>query len=495
VRLGKRAPARSAARVFFRRDRSPVLRAVKARGAVVRVLVSAWLLAAAPCMVAVAQLPGHDDSGARLDWPALAIDRLPVLEDARTGRWPLVLWRAPDARGMDEAAIRGMLERGIAPTVKLQADYAEAARRIQAAGGPVIALQAAGGDWPYDIDGEGATDAGIDPRDLSGWRRASESLREQLSAFADAGVVLDAAWLDYENAPVNLPLERVDVGAGSVPEVVRDDPGRFRVYRRQLWLSLLSAYVAAPLREFFPRISLTNWVVSASRADAPLLDWYNRPHPRTDIGLFTATNPIAYGSDIAFAYTRPRGRPLDREAVDAIYTHILLRQVSADARARRLDAPHMESVVWVARWVRDILDRTYPVMSREAYREALRHIWLRGADAMMIFNPVRRGMQWMSVYEVDDAATVYREMLAFHELLDTGEVMNVEVPPADGARVFWSGVRTDAQAVVRVTNRGDRVVELVLSPWPGQVRELSVEPGAVTFVISSDDYSAEQTRR
>src|SRR5690606_23946323 len=107
-------------------------------------------------------------------------------------------------------------------------------------------------------------------------------------------------------------------------------------------------------------------------------------------------NPIAYGSDVAFAYTRPRGRPLDREAVDAIYTHILLRQVSADAHARRLDAPHMESVVWVARWVRDILDRAYPVMSREAYREALRHIWLRGADAMMIFNPVRRGMQWMS---------------------------------------------------------------------------------------------------
>ena len=444
-------------------------------------------------MVAIAQPSGDGGSGARLDWPALAIDRLPALENTQTGRWPLVLWQAPDVREMDEAAIRGMLERGIAPTVKLQADYAEVARRIQGAGGPVIALQAAGGDWPYDFDGEGATDAGIDPRDFSGWRRASESLREQLSAFADAGVVIDAAWLDYENAPVNLPLERVTAGAGVVPEAVGNDPGRFRVYRRQLWLSLLSAYVAAPLREFFPRISLTNWVVSASRPDAPLLDWYNRPHPRTDIGLFTATNPIAYGSDIAFAYTRPRGRPLDREAVDAIYTHILLRQVSADARARRLDAPHMESVVWVARWVRDILDRTYPVMSREAYREALRHIWLRGADAMMVFNPVRRGMQWMSVYEVEDAATVYREMLAYHDLLDTGEVMNVEVPPADGPRVFWSGVRTDSRAVVRVTNRGESVVELVLSPWPGQVRQLSVQPGAMTFVLSSDDEPADRS--
>lgn len=481
--------------MVVRRYRPPASRAVKARGTVLRALAAAWLLAATPAMVAVAQGAGHDDSGARLDWTALAIARLPVLENTRTGRWPLVLWRAPDARDMDEAAIRHMLERGIAPTVKLQADYAEAARRIQTAGGPVIALEAAGGDWPYDVDGESTTDGGIDPRDFSGWRRASESLREQLSAFADAGVVLDAAWLDYENAPVNLPLERVAAGAGSVPKAVSDDPGRFRVYRRQLWLSLLSAYVAAPLREFFPRISLTNWVVSASRPDAPLLDWYNRPHPRTDIGLFTATNPIAYGSDIAFAYSRPRGRPLDREAVDAIYTHILLRQVSADARARRLDAPHMESVVWVARWVRDILDRTYPVMSREAYREALRHIWLRGADAMMVFNPVRRGMQWMSVHEVEDAATVYREVLAFHDLLDTGEVMNVEVPPADGARVFWSGVRTDSRAVVRVTNRGDRVVELTLSPWPGQVRHLSVEPGAQTYVLASDEESAEQVER
>lgn len=468
---------------------------MRARGAYIRIVAWACLLAVTPVMVAIAQPSGDDESGAPLDWPALAIDRLPVLKNARTGRWPLVLWRAPDVRELDEPAIRRMLERGIAPTVKLQADFAEAARLIQAAGGPVIALEAAGGDWPYEVDGEGSTDGGIDPLDFAGWRRASESLREQLSAFVDAGVVLDAAWLDYENAPVNLPLERVATGVGSVPEAVGDDPGRFRVYRRQLWLSLLSAYVAAPLREFFPRISLTNWVVSASRPDAPLLDWYNRPHPRTDIGLFTATNPIAYGSDVAFAYTRPRGRPLDREAVDAIYTHILLRQVSADAHARRLDAPHMESVVWVARWVRDILDRTYPVMSREAYREALRHIWLRGADAMMVFNPVRRGMQWMSVYEVEDAATVYREMLAFHDLLDSGEVMNVEVPPADGARVFWSGVRTDARAVVRVSNRGESVVELVLSPWPGQVRQLSVEPGAMTFVLSSDDEPAEGVHR
>src|SRR5690606_23062914 len=154
-------PARSAARVFSRRDRSPVLRAVKARVAVVCVLVSAWLLAATPCLVAVAQPSGDDESGAPLDWPALAIDRLPVLENARTGRWPLVLWRAPDVRELDEPAIRRMLERGIAPTVKLQADFAEAARRIQAAGGPVIALEAAGGDWPYEVDGEGSTDGGI----------------------------------------------------------------------------------------------------------------------------------------------------------------------------------------------------------------------------------------------------------------------------------------------------------------------------------------------
>src|SRR5690606_23946326 len=71
--------------------------------------------------------------------------------------------------------------------------------------------------------------------------------------------------------------------------------------------------------------------------------------------------------------------------------------------------------------------------------------------------------------------------------------VDVEVPPGVGARVCWTGVRTDSRAVVRVTNRGEGVVELLLSPWPGQVRQLSGGPGAMTFAISSDDEPADRS--
>ena len=45
---------------------------------------------------------------------------------------------------------------------------------------------------------------------------------------------------------------------------------------------------------------------------------------------------------------------------------------------------------WVARYCPDVGDGTVPILSRPRYREILRHIWLRGADAMQIFNAHRK---------------------------------------------------------------------------------------------------------
>lgn len=440
----------------------------------IRVALLCWAvfaLAAPLPAVASDSRPAESTGEAGIDWVRIALQRLPVVPRTAVRRWPLVLWNSLDPRSLSASTIRWMLDRGIAPTIGLHPDYLAAARRIAEAGGPVIALQARGGDWPYRAGRP------LDVLDLGAWSRAADTLRDHLARFVEAGIEIQAAWLDYENAPVNLAPEDVDLHRPGMPA---GDAGDFRTWRRQLWMSLLSAYVAAPLREAYPAISVTNWVVSASHPEQPLLDWYNRPHPRTDIGLFTATNPVAYGHDIAYAYNRPRRN--DARHVDAAYTHVLLRQVSADARARHLDAPHLDAVAWVSRRVVDIHEQVTPVMSREAYREVLRHLWLRGVDAMMVFNPRSAGGPGM-LHEIEDAAMVYREMLAHADVLDGGRVVNTEVPPATAPVPYWSAVRNGQRAVLRLTNPGTRDATVAVSLWPGHEEKMTVAPGGITRVV------------
>lgn len=402
-------------------------------------------------------------------------------------RWPLVLWKGPDARKLSAEDISMLIARGIAPTIRLDPDFIDAAKRISATGAPVIALEARSGHWPYARnDNRNGT---VDPTDLSGWRRAADRLAGVLGELKSAGVELNAAWLDYENAPVNLLREQVDMSRIALPSRVMDDAESFRVYRRQLWLSLLSTYIAAPIRESFPAASVTNWVVSASRADSPLLDWHNRPHPRTDIGLFTATNPLAYGVDVAFHAIRGSEPIVSQRQVDRIYTHILLRQVSADAYARRLDAPHLESIAWVARWVNDLGDRRTPAMSRESYREALRHIWLRGINGMMVFNSVRSGLSQMAVLEVLDAAAIYRETMPLWGIVSGGEVMNTEIPEPKRNSVIWSGIRDDDEAIMRVSNPLAVDLSIEIEAWPEETLRIPAPTGNHYFWISRDELS------
>ncbi len=395
-------------------------------------------------------------------WLERLVEQLEPLPQTPDGQWPLVLWWMPEGLSGDPDAVSRLLERGIVPTVRLDDSAIDSALLIDSLGAPVIALQAAGGDWPYTLNG--VPGRLHDPLDLGGWRAYADRLRGVLGRFRERGIQLDAAWLDFENAPVNLAWpESSRFSYDRLPARALADAESFRVFTRRLWNGLLSAYVAAPLREFYPDISVTNWTTSMSTAAMPVLDWYNRPHPTSGSGLFTATNPIAYGHDIAFMYNRPAAGIRDQRDVDAVYTHVLLRQVSADAAGRRAAGGDLAAVAWVARWVRDIPGYSVPAMSRAAYREALRHLWLRGIDAIQVFNPNRPGHGEAMLAEVVDAARVYAEMLPHASIRRHGRVLNLEVPPAAGG-ALWSGVQLGEVAVLRVAG-GDEPV--TVEAWPG----------------------------
>jgi len=446
-------------------------------------------------------------SPARVDWPA-ALAALEPLEHERGGRWPLVLWRGVGFDPLSGARIRAMLARGVVQHLRLGHPDVDAARALADAGAPVVLMEGAGGAWPYDaLAGEypwrltfpeGATVPPAwrelpDPTRRHGWRRAGEQVRASLEQYRAAGVGIDAVWLDYEGALVNDDYEAVKASRASarLPAAILASERRYRDHRRRYWLRSLSRYLAAPVRQVFPQASVTNWVVMLSATSHPVRGWTDRPHPPSPPLRFTHSNPIAYGIDTYFLHAWPADHPVTRANVDRFYAHLLLRQVSVDARNRARLRPDMGAVVWVARWVPDHPGERVPVMSREAYREALRHIWLRGADAMQVFNPPREGYEAYAVNEVRDAQAVYDEMLAYRAFLDRGEVMSFKVPDNRQPSVLWSGLRLADRAVVRVTRLGGgaETVEICVD---AACRELPVpRRGGRTYEL---DLSSTQSR-
>jgi hypothetical protein len=176
---------------------------------------------------------------------------------------------------------------------------------------------------------------------------------------------------------------------------------------------------------------------------------------------------------------------VDEEYMDRLYTSIMLAQVSGNAANAMLWAPDKLCIPWVSRYCPDVGDKTVPQLSRERYREILRHIWLRGADSMQIFNPLQKDQTLTSTLEVEDAVRIYDEVLAFRPFLDRGEIMNTAVPSAAHEGVVWSGLRLETEAIVRAFTQGRRSVRFSVRPWPAVAGvELDATPDGEYYHLS-----------
>jgi hypothetical protein len=149
----------------------------------------------------------------------------------------------------------------------------------------------------------------------------------------------------------------------------------------------------------------------------------------------------------------------------------------------------------VARWCPDAGDSKLPMISRPAYREALRHIWLRGVEAMQVFNPSRAGYEDIVFAEVADAVAVYDEMLAYARFLDQGEILCYDVPGVQSEGVLWSGLKLGDEAVVRAINQGEGAAKLKIEPWPGASVEVEAPTDGATYIIRREGAAARATRQ
>ncbi|MBF0154297.1 MAG: hypothetical protein HQL64_11205 [Magnetococcales bacterium] len=425
-------------------------------------------------------------STSSVDWIQVIREKIPPLQQDRGQRLPLILWESGGRDPLPESTIRMLLERGLTRTVRLDAQQIPAALALQQAGSPVVVMDARGGLWPYAA--EKGDPHRFSPGDLTGWAHVAKGFRATLEAFRQAGVKVDGFWLDFEGQPSmaaydmvkNTPAYRDLLPAGAL--TTRE---AFLNFRRQFWVQLMSAYVAAPLREYYPQALITNWVITLSSPERPVIDWYGQPHPPLGPTLFTATTPVAYAIDTAFLNGWQQEYPWDQEHVDRFFMNVMLRQVSDNGWNLQRQAPYLKVIPWVARWVPDHPKREVPVMSREAYREALRHLWLRGVHAMQVFNPVHAGYRDMAIDEVVDATMVYDDMLNYKEFLDQGEVLNFAYPGSQEAGLLWSGLRLGDRAVVRLHDQGGAEGSHTLELWPGQRVALHLPKGqGVTHLVT-----------
>jgi hypothetical protein len=451
--------------------------------------------------------------------------RVPPLKHDANGRWPMICIEpfrlsADDnsfAQGIPLPAetIRELLKRGLTQHIPPRIHYLDYAKAFQAAGSPVIFMEGSAFNGPAGDVPDGLhrlpPDFQRDPEQpaqqpsypcpllLEGWRLQADQLRTTYRAFRDAGVTVNAAWLDWEIEPYPGKSQWREAKACSrcrdmFPPGVLDDFDRYRAFITRWRVGLFSAYVAAPILEVFPRCSVTNWELVLSSADHPTPRWSGAGGvPPVDMGLFTAANPVAYGNTAWYRvnWKEAWNWPLDELHMDRVYTSVMLGQFSAHAENARRTAPETQSIPWVDRYCADDRDPKIPILSRTRYREILRHLWLRGADGMQIFNPNWFGDQpekhAIVTEEIEDAVAVYDELLADRRFLDAGIIMNTSVlaPPDDTP--IWSGLRLGDEAVVRTFTQGPAPARLTITPFDGAGPiELESPPQGATYRLKKE---------
>lgn len=362
------------------------------------------------------------------------------------GRLPMIMWHGVGFQPLSTAEIDMLRARGLCQHLQLDDSMIPAARALADAGAPIILMEGRTDSWPYsltDLHGGkpgdwahqfdltfvpswiGKDDTsqwhGACPQRTAGWLVLEQQTRQTMQKFKDAGIQVDAVLVDYEGDPYPWShlfeqLRHCRRCRQELPAEVVGDKGAWRDYAWQQYVNLYDRHFAKPIRDVFPNALVTNWHVVFSSREIPVRYFVQDVSlPELRPRYFSATNPIAYGSDGVW---RERWNPLSeptQPAVDEFYALELLHMVASDRRNRELaGADSVRSIPWVARVCLIESDpvRELPIMSRERYRDSLGELWELGVHGMQVFNPLHNGYEELALTELQDAVAAYDRMLA-----------------------------------------------------------------------------------
>jgi len=450
------------------------------------------------------------------NWDIPTFERMvQPMRHATAGRLPLFVWWLPTPQGdgllisrangslrrwVDALAIRGTVATVQVGGLPVE-DSLALARTLQEAGQPVyfvfpkqdVLESTVWKDckvWAAGKEFDLRTPHSYPCLPLADGKIGARWMKEQLLPFRAAGIRVSGVWFDDERLPYPwVPVWQAQRDSADCrryyPPGVLDDLEKFRQYVLALRSKLISQVMADPVHQLFPGAIVGNFGEVNSGAEVPYEDTYGLKFPAGDVGTADAMMPGYYGLSVHQPATRP-GQALTQQVVDRQYLQQMLTSATtAAANARgKLHIPYVSPLP-----SSDLPpDKTIGI-SREAYRELLRHIWLRGASCMFLFGlayPDWHADQTASLNSIEDARSVYDELLAFRPFLDKGTPMNLTRPDFDGKAPLWSGLRLAGQCLVRTFSLDGQATTVTITPSPGWRLKLKAPPQGATYLIHRD---------
>ena len=371
---------------------------------------------------------------------------VPKLANQVGDRLPMIMWHGVGYEPLGQNELNVLRDRGFTQHLHLDEAMIPAAKVLQDSGMAVILMAGRTDHWPYSLADDWAHEFDVSyqpkwfanedafewhgacPHKTDGWKILEKQTRAKLMKFRDAGIDISGVWMDYEGDPypwthLHEQLKHCRACRKNLPQAILNNRAVWRDDAWKRYVRLYDEHFAKIVREVYPDCLVTNWHVVCSSQQHPVRYFTrNILLPKLSPQYFNATNPIAYGCDLAWhelgktAVVEPSA-----ESVDVFYTAEMLQQVHADQanRTARLSGQSadakkqpMPCIPWVARFCKiDESSEKTPIMSRAAYRAALSQIWKCNAASMQIFNPMHDGFEELALIELQDAVAAYDESL------------------------------------------------------------------------------------
>jgi hypothetical protein len=283
-----------------------------------------------------------------------------------------------------------------------------------------------------------------------------------LEAYKQAGLDIDFMYVDWE---IDGPLEwngawehskRCTVCREHIPDI--DDFASFQRALREIRSDLQRECYSEIVRSYFPDVLVGNYSVNPHNGWRYWYDYYEKlpegaPYKldqlekyrpwadEFDACGYTFANPVCYTWYDTWSWYP------DFSSDDYRWFYNLLKVGTNACKSTAQSVPVIPWVHWHTT-AQPADTPPVPQMSEWAHKEFLWHLFLRGADSLMMWCTASE-----TVKEVQMMNEVLGETLAYREFLDGGEPVIFHVPGRPGAVV--SGLKLGNRLLVRRTDFDD----------------------------------------
>ena len=458
----------------------------------------------APHVAAAAHARPSAASQLNLDFPTFVKMVKPLRNGLGTNA-PMVLWGwpGPPANMSLDAFVQAYAARGIIPQIPVGPGYNPVntiafAKALEAANMPVylvfpkndllmMAYQNATIYTTY-TDSSGTVykypcapliDASIG----AAWVQA------QLAPLQDAGIHVTGVVFDDENLPIPIDpgeyqSQKDDPTCASYyPPGALDTFENFIQYIYQLRSTLEGQIMADPVQQMFPGAVVGDFGAYQSSAAVPYVDVGGNAYPPRQSVDTNMLVPALYNQAIPLAPPKSPAKATQKWADDIFFTRWL--QTLSTAAVNRGDNQIFSFVSSNIPGFWNV-GNLKPLMSRNAYREALRHLWLRGTNSLWLFaGGGGLGTTAGAFQMMDDSRAVYDGLLAYRNFLSQGTPMNVTPPDPSGTQPIWSGLKLGDQALVRTYSPSGKAGRVTIEAFPGVSVKLPAPAAGAGFLITS----------